>query len=91
MCWSGEASAALAAVGLGSTTYVAAKGEKKALWMPLGYFSLMELLQAFTYSNVPPESVACLMFIFSQFWYDAIKICMLDNFIGYGFFSMSKE
>ena len=49
MCWSGEASATLATIGLTSTAYVALKGEKKALWIPLGYFSLMELLQAFTY------------------------------------------
>ena len=49
MCWSGEASALLATAGLGSTAYVAYKGEDKGLWMPLGFFSLMELLQAFTY------------------------------------------
>ena len=49
MCWSGEASAVLATVGLASTTYVAIKKEDKNLWVPLGYFSLMELLQAFTY------------------------------------------
>ncbi len=49
MCWSGQASATLAAIGFTSTTYVAIKGEDKALWIPLAYFSLMEMLQAFTY------------------------------------------
>lgn len=49
MCWSGEASGALAAVGLGTAYYVARKGEPKELWIPLVYFSLMELLQAVTY------------------------------------------
>ena len=49
MCWSLEASATLATVGLASTAYVAIKKEKKELWVPLGYFSLMELLQAITY------------------------------------------
>ncbi len=49
MCWSGEASAVLASVGVCSTIYVAKQGEPKELWLPLGYFSLMELLQAFTY------------------------------------------
>ena len=49
MCWSGEASAVLATAGLASTVYVAYKKEDKHLWLPLGYFSLMELLQAFTY------------------------------------------
>lgn len=52
MCWSGEASATLATIGLTSTAYVAWKGEKKELWIPLGYFSLMELLQAFTYTVI---------------------------------------
>jgi len=50
MCWSGEASAALAAAGLASTAYLAVrKKESKYLLVPLAYFSLMELLQAITY------------------------------------------
>jgi len=52
MCWSGEASAVLATVGLASTAYVAMKKEDKDLWIPLGYFSLMELLQAVTYQYI---------------------------------------
>ena len=48
MCWSGEASTLLATAGLGTTVYAATKGEDKSLWMPLGYFSLMEALQAFS-------------------------------------------
>ena len=49
MCWSGEASAVLAAVGLTSTVYAAVRQEPAPLWAALGYFSLMEALQAFTY------------------------------------------
>ena len=49
MCWSGEASAVLATIGIASTVYVATKKEDKHLWVPLGYFSLMELIQAITY------------------------------------------
>ncbi len=49
MCWSGEASAVLATIGLGTAVYVAKKGESKELYIPLVYFALMELLQAFTY------------------------------------------
>ena len=49
MCWSGEASAVLATVGISATVYIAKKDESKELWMPLGYFALMELLQAVTY------------------------------------------
>lgn len=52
MCWSGQASATLATVGLASTAYVAVKGEDKALWLPLCYFSLMEMLQAVTYTVI---------------------------------------
>ncbi len=49
MCWSGEASGVLAVIGLSTAAYVAYKGESKELWIPLTYFALMELLQAFTY------------------------------------------
>jgi len=49
MCWSGEASAALATVGFSTAAYVARKGESKELWIPLVYFACMELLQAVTY------------------------------------------
>lgn len=52
MCWSGEASALIATAGLGTTAYLAKKGEHKVLWVTLGYFSLMELLQAFTYPEI---------------------------------------
>ena len=46
MCWSGEASTVVAAIGLSSTAYAVYKREPAVLTMALGYFSLMELLQA---------------------------------------------
>ena len=49
MCWSGEASAVLATVGISATVYLAKKGESSELYVPLGYFAFMELLQAVTY------------------------------------------
>ena len=52
MCWSGEASAVLAATGLVSTAYFYSKGESKALCGALAYFSLMEVLQAYTYTVI---------------------------------------
>ncbi len=52
MCWNGQASATLATVGLASTAYIAYKGEERSLWVPLAYFSLMELLQAVTYAVI---------------------------------------
>ncbi len=57
MCWSGEASTLLASAGLITTGYAAYKKESKELWIPLGYFSLMEVLQAFTYSVINQCSV----------------------------------
>ncbi len=62
MCWSGEASAVLAAVGFGTAAYVAHKGESKELWIPLTYFACMELLQAATYIYIdlcdsPPNQI----------------------------------
>ena len=52
MCWSGEASAVLAATGLGITGYLIKKGERKELWLFLFYFTLMEALQAVTYMYI---------------------------------------
>ncbi len=65
MCWSGEASAVLAAVGFGTASYVAYKGESKELWIPLTYFACMELLQAATYiyinlCDAPPNQILTL-------------------------------
>ena len=48
MCWSGEASTVLAVVGFAGTAYAAYKKEPLALWLCLGYFTLMEALQAYT-------------------------------------------
>jgi hypothetical protein len=66
MCWNGEASTTLAAMGLGTTAYAAWKKEPPALWMALGYFSLMEALQAFTYTaidqcSLPSNQIATLL------------------------------
>lgn len=49
MCWSAEASFALAGVGLTTVAIAAKQDEKKELFLPLLWFSLMELLQGFTY------------------------------------------
>jgi len=52
MCWNGEASTVFAALGLGSTAYANHKPEPIVLTTALGYFSLMELLQAVSYTVV---------------------------------------
>jgi len=49
MCWSGEASTTLAVAGFGVTAYAAWKKEPAALWVTMGFFSSMELIQALSY------------------------------------------
>ncbi len=49
MCWSFSASIVLTTIGLLASIYLIRKKEDKFLWIPLIYFSLMELLQVFTY------------------------------------------
>lgn len=83
MCWSGEASTVLAAVGLGTTAYAAAKREHPALWITLGYFSLMEALQAYTYTVInecghPGNQIATLLgylhIAFQPFFVNAMSL-----------------
>lgn len=66
MCWSLQASAAVATVGTAGTVYAIYKREDKALWAPLLYFTLMEWLQAYTYHvidkcNDPANQIATLL------------------------------
>ncbi len=49
MCWSFGASAALATAGVGTSGYMAKNKQSKLIWIPILYFSVMELLQALTY------------------------------------------
>jgi hypothetical protein len=83
MCWSGEASAILAVVGLSTTAYAAYKKEPAALWIALGYFSLMELLQAYTYAVIddcasPGNQIATLLgylhITFQPFFINALSL-----------------
>ena len=49
MCWSPEASSALAMSGGAAVTYAVIKKLPKSLWIPLLYFTAMETLQAVQY------------------------------------------
>ena len=88
MCWSGEASTALAVVGIATTTYAAFKKEPAVLWITLGYFSSMELLQAFTYTVIddcsnPANQVATLLgylhIAFQPFFINAISMYFVPD------------
>ncbi|MCK5831438.1 MAG: hypothetical protein KAH20_14180 [Methylococcales bacterium] len=83
MCWSEEASAGLAAAGFISTAVFYFKGESKVLCGALAYFSLMELLQAYTYSvidecNNPNNQIATFLgymhIAFQPFFFNAVSM-----------------
>lgn len=52
MCWSASASVAMVALGGAATAVTAMRGEPKAIWVTLGFFTLMEGLQATGYAVV---------------------------------------
>lgn len=88
MCWSGEASAVLATIGLSTAAYTAVKKMPPVLWLTLGYFSLMELLQAFTYTVINSCSneynqiltlFGYLHICFQPFFINAISLHFLPN------------
>ena len=49
MCWSGQASAGVAAAGFSSSFFLWKKGEPREIYFPPAFFVLMEGLQAVTY------------------------------------------
>ncbi len=88
MCWSGEASAVLSAIGIAGTVYAAYKKEPFALWMCLGYFTLMEILQAYTYSVIgrcddPSNQVSTLLgylhVTFQPFFINAVSLHFINK------------
>lgn len=83
MCWSGEASTVVATLGFACTAYAAYKKQPPALYMCLGYFALMEALQAYTYSVIdncgaPSNQVATLLgylhITFQPFFINAVSL-----------------
>lgn len=83
MCWTLEASAAIAGVGIACTIHGYLRGEDKSLLVPLGYFSLMEVLQAYTYTIInqcdnPANQVATLLgyihIAFQPFFINALSM-----------------
>lgn len=88
MCWSGEASVVLSAVGVAGTAWAAYKKEPPELWMCLGYFTLMEILQAYTYTVIgqcsdPGNQIATLLgylhITFQIFFINAVSLHFIDQ------------
>ena len=88
MCWSGEASTTVATAGFVCTVYAIYRKQPTALWMCLGYFSLMEILQAYTYTvigqcAVPSNQVATLLgylhIAFQPFFINAVSLHFIQQ------------
>jgi hypothetical protein len=88
MCWSGEASTVLATVGIASSAYAAWRREPPMLYMALLYFSLMEALQAYTYSVIgqcanPANQIATLLgylhIAFQPFFVNAVSMYFIPE------------
>ncbi len=52
MCWNATASVAMVGLGAAAVAITVARGEPKAIWLTLGYFTAMEALQAAGYAVV---------------------------------------
>lgn len=52
MCWDIGVSIGMTAVGVASTGFLIARKQPAGWWLPLGYFTFMELLQALSYPVV---------------------------------------
>ena len=83
MCWNVEASTTVAALGFAATGYAADRKEAPALWAPLGYFSIMEALQAYAYfvlndctapANQLVTYFSYLHIVFQPFFVNAISL-----------------
>ncbi|MAF35132.1 hypothetical protein CMO91_04775 [Candidatus Woesearchaeota archaeon] len=66
MCWSFGASTVLAIIGFVMAFYLWKKKESILLWLPVGYFGVMELLQALAYPvlgqcNVPMNQLVTVL------------------------------
>ena len=73
MCWSASASVAMVALGGAAVAVTAMRGEPKAIWMTVGYFTVMEALQATGYavvdecSNPANKSITLLSYLHIAF------------------------
>ncbi len=52
MCWSANVSITMVGLGVVATSVTALRGQPQAIWMTLGYFTLMEALQSAGYGVV---------------------------------------
>lgn len=83
MCWSTQASLGVAAAAICGTAFAYKKGKPKDLCVVLSYFTLMEVLQAYTYLYIdecgtPQNQIATLLgyyhIAFQPFFINAVSL-----------------
>ena len=88
MCWNAGASAVFAIAGISVTAYAVHKGEPKAILLSLGYFTGMEVLQAFSYpsidqcgsaENLLMSKLSFAHILFQPFFFNAIALCFVSK------------
>ena len=88
MCWSGEASAAIAVSGFASAYFLKRKGQPREIYLPPAYFVLMEGLQAITYiwvgqcgnsANLFLTRLAILHISFQPFFINMLGMAFVDK------------
>ena len=88
MCWSFGASVTMVAAGAAVTTYAARKGVTPAIWVTLGYFTLMEALQVAGYMvvdacNSPANRTVALLsylhIVFQPFFVNAFAMQLVPE------------
>jgi hypothetical protein len=88
MCWSAGASAGFAVAGASITAYAIYKKEPTAIWMVLGYFTVMEVLQALSYNSIDQcaseenllmSKLSFAHILFQPFFFNAIALCFVSH------------
>jgi hypothetical protein len=88
MCWSSTVSAAMVAVGSATTVYTLRRGLPRAIWMAVGYFTIMEALQAAGYfvvdacgtpANRTITLLSYLHIVFQPFFINALAMQLIPG------------
>ena len=86
MCWSETASISMVGIGAAATVVTAVRGQPRAIWLTLGYFTLMEALQVGGYvvvdecgttSNRTITLLSFLHIVFQPFFINAFAMELL--------------
>lgn len=88
MCWSLTASAAMVATGAATTVFARHKGLPTAIWLTIGYFTVMEALQTAGYfvvgacgttTNQTITALSYLHIVFQPFFINAFSMQLIPR------------